>query len=163
LFALRWKHVDEGTRCLTIAEAVYREYFDTPKTEKSKRLLPLSAASLALLREWKRVSTKTSGEDLIFGTRMGNVQSPNNILRRYVFPACAKLGLQNATWLTFRRTYASWSHNRVVPDKVTAELMGHSRVYTTLNVYTQVMTDSLRKGRIRLAKNCSQLVRSLRK
>lgn len=160
LFALRWKHVDEMNRCLTIAEAVYREHFDTPKTDKSRRLLPLSVASLELLKRWKRVSKKTGCEDLVFGTRMGKVHSPNNILRRYVFPACTILGLPNATWLTFRRTYASWSHDGGVPDKVTAELMGHSRIYTTLNVYTQVMTDSLRKAAEKIGEElfatCSQ-------
>ena len=29
-------------------------------------------------------------------------------------------------------------------DKVVAELTGHSNVYTTLNIYAQVMPDSLR-------------------
>jgi len=34
------------------------------------------------------------------------------MLRRRAFPACATLKLPNATWLTFRRTYASWAHER---------------------------------------------------
>ncbi len=54
------------------------------------------------------------------------------------------LRLPRATWLTFRRTYSSWTHVKGVPQKVIAELMGHSNVYTTLNVYTQVMDGSLR-------------------
>ena len=49
-----------------------------------------------------------------------------------------------ATWLTFRRTHASWSHDKRVPGKVVAKLMGHTHVDVTLNVYTQVMDDSLR-------------------
>jgi integrase len=54
------------------------------------------------------------------------------------------LGLPNATWLTFRRTYSSWSHDKGVPGKVVAQLMGHANVDTTLNVYTQVLDGSLR-------------------
>ena len=49
-----------------------------------------------------------------------------------------------ATWLTFRRTYSSWSHEQGVPGKVVAQLMGHANVDTTLNVYTQVLDGSLR-------------------
>jgi hypothetical protein len=49
---------------------------------------------------------------------------------------------------TFRRTYPSWSHDRGVRDKVVAQLMGHTNVDTTLNVYTQVLDGSLRKGTI---------------
>ncbi|PYQ71900.1 MAG: hypothetical protein DMG01_25010 [Acidobacteria bacterium] len=46
--------------------------------------------------------------------------------------------------MTFRRTYSSWAHEKGVPGKVVATLMGHSKVDTTLNVYTQVLDDSLR-------------------
>src|SRR2546425_2742075 len=70
--------------------------------------------------------------------------SPNNVLRRSIFPACEALELPHATWLTFRRTYSSWSHDKGVPGKVVAQLMGHANVDTTLNVYTQVLDGSLR-------------------
>ena len=55
-------------------------------------------------------------------------------------------GLPRATWLTCRRTYSSWSHDRGVPGKVVAQLMGHANVDTTLNVYTQVLDGSLREA-----------------
>jgi len=48
--------------------------------------------------------------------------------------------------LTFRRTYSSWSHDKGVPGKVTAQLMGHANVDTTLNVYTQVLDGSVREA-----------------
>ena len=67
-----------------------------------------------------------------------------SISRRRVLPACAALNLANATWLTFRRTYSSWAHDKGVPAKVVAQLLGHAKVDTTLNVYTQVLDDSLR-------------------
>jgi integrase len=35
---------------------------------------------------------------------------------------------------TFRRTYSSWSHDKGVPGKVIAQLLGHASVDTTLNV-----------------------------
>ncbi len=33
-----------------------------------------------------------------------------------------------------------------MPQKVIAEVMGHSNAYTTLNIYTQVMDGSLREA-----------------
>jgi hypothetical protein len=48
------------------------------------------------------------------------------------------------SWVAFRRTYSSWSHDKGVPGKVVAQLMGHANVDTTLNVYTQVLDGSLR-------------------
>jgi integrase len=52
--------------------------------------------------------------------------------------------LPRTTWLTFRRTYASWAHNLGMPAKVIAQLMGHAKVDTTLNVYAQVLDGSVR-------------------
>jgi len=144
LLALRWGSLDEDNVCLRVNEAVYDGQFDTPKTKAGERVLPLSVPVLALLQDWKRQSKRVAPTDLVFGTRTGKPASPNNVLRRHIFPACDNLGLSRATWLTFRRTYSSWSHDRGVPDKVTAALMGHSNVYTTLNVYTQVVDDSKR-------------------
>jgi integrase len=85
----------------------------------------------------------------VFSTKAGTPILPNNVLRRFIFPACTRLGLPRATWLTFRRTYSSWSHDRHdrgVPGKVVAQLMGHANVDTTLNVYTQVLDGSLREA-----------------
>jgi integrase len=75
---------------------------------------------------------------------MGTPISPNNVLRRSIFRACKRLGLPRTTWLTFRRTYSSCSHDKGVPGKVVAQLMGHTNVDTTLNVYTQVLDGSVR-------------------
>ena len=41
-------------------------------------------------------------------------------------------------------SYSSWSHDKGVPGKVVAQLMGHANVDTTLNVYTQVLDGSAR-------------------
>ena len=98
-----------------------------------------------MMTTWKRHAKSPEPDDaLAFSTRSGKPISPNNVLRRWMFPACVALKLPNATWLTFRRTYASWSHDHGVPGKVVAQLMGHAKVDTTLNVYTQVLDDSLR-------------------
>ncbi len=119
LFALRWKDIDEHVRLLTVREAVYDGIFDTPKTEAGSRQIPLSGRALQLMVEWKADVKNTE-------------------------PDALRLGLPHATWLTFRRTYSSWSHDKGVPGKVVAQLMGHANVDTTLNVYTQVLDGSVR-------------------
>ena len=144
LFALRWKDIDEHARLLTVREAVYDGTFSTPKTKAGSRQIPLSDTAQRLVVEWKAMVRTTEPEALVFSTRQGKLISPNNVLRRSIFPACEQLGLPHATWLTFRRTYSSWSHDKGVPGKVVAQLMGHSNVDTTLNVYTQVLDGSVR-------------------
>ena len=83
-------------------------------------------------------------ERLVFATRTGKPIAPNNMLRRWIFPACLAQGLPHTTWLTFRRTYSTWAHQNGVPGKIVAQVMGHAKVDTTLNVYTQVLEGSVR-------------------
>jgi len=137
LFALRWKVLTEGQ--MLVQEAVYEGAFDTPKTVAGVRTLPLAEGAAHLLEAWRSKAKRSGPEDLVFATWSGKPISPNNVLRGSVFPACQRLGLLNATWLTFRRTYSSWAHEKGVPGKVVAELMGHAKVDTTLNIYTQVV------------------------
>jgi integrase len=144
LFALRWRDVNESARCLTVREAVYEGTFDTPKTEAGVRQIPLSDTATRLLADWRGRAKDAAPDALMFSTWSGKPISPNNVLRQQVFPACAALGLKRVTWLTLRRTYSSWAHEKGVPGKVVAQLMGHTKVDTTLNVYTQVVDGALR-------------------
>lgn len=112
LFALRWKAVDLVEGHLTVKEAVYEGAFGTPKTEAGVRRVPLSDSAVALLVAWRQRVKRTEPDDLAFATWSGKPISPNNVLRRWIFPVCATLGLPNATWLTFRRTYSSWRTRR---------------------------------------------------
>ena len=108
--------------------------------------MPLSEQVLQLFRDWRIYAKRTESDALVFSTRSGSPLQPNNVLRRQIFPACDALGLRRATWLTFRRTYSSWSHDKGIPSKVIAQLMGHANVDTTLNIYTHVMDGSLREA-----------------
>lgn len=144
VFALRWKSVNLAEGHLTVDEAVYEGAFGTPKTSAGVRRVPLSEATVTLLTEWKDRAKNTQADALVLATWSGKPISPNNVLRRWVFPVCGRLNLPNATWLTFRRTYASWAHDKGVPGKVVAQLMGHTNADVTLNVYTQVLDASLR-------------------
>lgn len=144
LFALRWQDVDEAGRVLKIDQAVYEGAFGTPKTEAGRRPIPLTEASLHVIAAWKPYARSMDPERLVFATRSGKPIEPNNVLRRWVYPACAALGLPNASWLTFRRTFSTWAHERGIPAKVAAQVLGHANVDVTLNVYTQVTDGATR-------------------
>ncbi len=75
-------------------------------------------------------------EDLVFGTRRSRIDNPNNILRRQVFPASDRLEIPHATWLTFRRRWATWADNEHVGARTIADIMGHEKVGTRF-IYTQ--------------------------
>jgi integrase len=159
LFALRWKDFDESAGVLTIERAVYDKVFDSPKTEKSRRLVPLSGSAMTFLLEWRRLSKRTAPNDFIFSGRKGVMRDQARMLRDHIKPACEALELPRATWLTFRRTFSSWGEAQGVGAKIRAELMGHSPELNQ-TVYTKVIPSTLRDavevvGRELLA-NCLQ-------
>lgn len=158
LFALRWRTVNEQVRCLMIREAVYEGKFDKPKTEASVRDIPLADAVIQLMAEWRTRCKRIGPDDLVFSTWSGKSISPNNVLRQQVYPACAALGLPRVSWLTLRRTYSSWAHERGVAGKVIAQLMGHTKVDTTLNVYTQVIDGAARTAADRVGSELFTIV-----
>jgi integrase len=158
LFALRWWDIDEPNRSLQVRAAVYEGVFDDPKTMASLRTIPLPNAALQLLVAWRGRTRRTAAHELIFSTVSGKPISPNNVLRRWVWPACQAAHLQRVTWLTFRRTYSSWAHDKGVPAKVVAQIMGHTKVDTTMNVYTQVLDGAARLAADRVGSELFRVV-----
>jgi integrase len=124
----------------------------------SLRTIPLPDAALRLLEAWKVGTKRTAAHELIFSTVSGKPISPNNVLRRWVWPACEAADLPRATWLTFRRTYSSWAHDKGVPAKVVAQIMGHTKVDTTMNVYTQVLDGAARLAADRVGSELFRIV-----
>src|SRR5688572_27287982 len=86
--------------------------------------------------------------------------SHNNVLRRWVWPACQAAGVERATWLTFRRTDSSWAHAKRVTAKVITPILGHTKVDTTMNVFTQVLDSAARTAADRVGSECSEFFRS---
>jgi integrase len=147
--ALRWQNIDERRAILKITEAFYRGHLGTPKTEASVREVALDSTALRLLREWKAQSKRTAPTDLVFGTRNGQPDSPNNLLHRHVFPACDALKIRRATYLTFRRTFSTLSHYNGASAKDIAETMGHAEVDTQF-IYIQTIDGAKHQAAERL-------------
>jgi integrase len=136
LIAARWKHLDEGVSAIAVMEASYRGHIDTPKTDAGIRTVPLDPYTMNLLAEWRRLSKHTRPEDFIFATRTGQQESPGNILRRHVWPACQDVDFPRPSWNTFRRTFSTLLHKEAIPAKTIAEMMGHTDVDTQF-IYIQ--------------------------
>ncbi len=144
LLAVRWQCLDQTNSQVEVKEASYLGQLGSPKTDAGTRKIDVDPWIFGMLQEWRRQSKRTRPEDFIFGTRTGKLENPNNILRRYVYVACDRLGIPRANWLTFRRTYQSWLHEKGTPARTIADLVGHTNVETQF-IYVQKATDGARK------------------
>ncbi len=143
LFALRWKHLDAGAKTLCITEAIYDEVLDSPKTKDSIRTVPLPEPIVQLLTTWRSHTKFGKAEDFIFAGREGVSGDPKRMLRDHIKPACKSLRIPDATWLTFRRTWATWADGKGITPKMRGELMGNSAEINQ-QVYTKVLPETLR-------------------
>jgi integrase len=115
------------------------------KTRKSKAPVAIPAAILPLLAEWHEYSLKPAENTLIFPSAKGTPMRPENWLRRNVKPAARKLGISEiVNFQVLRRTFATNAQDYGNPKDVQSHLR-HADISTTLNVYTQPVSESVRK------------------
>jgi len=66
-------------------------------------------------------------------------------------PAAAKAGIGKIGWHTFRHTYSTLLHALGTAPAVRKELLRHSDIQTTLNIYTQAVTSAKREAASKVA------------
>ncbi len=75
---------------------------------------------------------------------------PSTIMRHFIQPVATKLDIGNISWHTFRHTYSTLLHANGEDPKVVQELLRHSSIKVTKDVYTQAVTASKRKAQSRV-------------
>jgi integrase len=144
--ALRWSDVDLDAGVLHVRETVQRidgKLSTGPvKTDRSRRTIPLSPAAVALLRrhrvtqleERMRAANQWADTGLVFTTELGSVVDPRNLLR-VVEVAAKRIGLDGVGVHTLRHSSATAWLEAGVHIKQVSDLLGHSSVAITGDVY----------------------------
>jgi integrase len=65
---------------------------------------------------------------------------PSTIMRHSIQPVAKQLGIGNISWHTSRHTYSTLLHANGEDPKVVQELLRHSSIKVTMDVYTQAVT-----------------------
>ena len=154
ILGLRWRDVDFRSGQIRIEQACYRGLLGSPKTKGSRRTLPLPRALVSsLIRIYEHAPT-TGEDDLVFQTRNGTPLNDTNLLHRHLKPAGWEIGMPSLSWHTLRRTHATLLQTAGASLRDTQAQLGHSRMSTTLEVYTLPIPAHLRLA----VENLSQLV-----
>jgi integrase len=75
LLALRWRALDLEIGTLAVRESVYEGKVQRPKTQKSRRTIPLGPHAIASLKAHRDRSTRKSADDLVFRTSPANLSA----------------------------------------------------------------------------------------
>ena len=127
----------------------------TPKTEKSKRFVPMPDDVIEVLKKWKKNQTeeKLASKDYknydnhVFTWEDGRPVRAD-WLSSYFSKLIHKLGYNNITFHKLRHSYATMLLEAGEEMKVIQKNLGHSDLSTTSEIYTHV----LEKMKVRAAK-----------
>ena len=88
--------------------------------------------------------------DWVFASHLNKGKKPywpDMIRMRHILPLAKQLGINKRVgWHTFRRTYASLLKANGEDRKVVQELLRHSNISTTMNLYTQAFSENAREA-----------------
>lgn len=145
---LFWEHVDFEKKTITIKNNLLniREkgvYLDTPKTKKSKRTISLPDICFDLLKKLKAkqelekemFSNNWMDTEFVFKDEYGNYYNPSRLSRQWVLFQ-KKHNLKHIRLHDLRHTCATYLLSHNVPIATVSKKLGHSNIYTTLDVYT---------------------------
>ncbi|WP_406338730.1 tyrosine-type recombinase/integrase [Streptomyces sp. NBC_00649] len=157
IVGLRWQDVDLEKRVIRVRKQRQRvggeAYDDDPKGRRRKQALPLPAICVAPLR-WQRLRQAAVREragagwaesDYVFTTRTGRPIEPRNVYRSFTRVA-ANAGLRVIRLHDARHGTATLLTAAGVAPRVVMEILGHSQIAVTMNVYTHVVQDTQREA-----------------
>jgi integrase len=152
LLALKWEDVDLEEGTLQVRRSLSgsndgHPLFTTPKTVKSRRQVRLTAgATEALKRHRKRqleerlrIAGLWRDHGLVFTTETGTPLDRHNITQRSFKPLLNNAGLPEIRFHDLRHTCATLLLTRGVHPKIVQELLGHSTIAITLDIYSHVL------------------------
>lgn len=149
LLGLRWKDVglEMGRLQVTTSLQWTRDgpLFGEPKTPRSRRQITLTQAAADALRRHRveqaqerlRLDAAWEDNDLVFADEIGRPVSPW-ILIRHFQALLAKADLPKIRFHDLRHTAATLLLGQGVHPKIVSEMLGHSNIGTTLDLYSHV-------------------------
>jgi integrase len=153
--ALRWDRVDLDAGMLKVSATMSRVdrklIITEPKTARSRRTVPMPPAVVAMLRKHRteqkaerlRAGNQWVDSGLVFTTEFGSPVDPRNFLR-VIEDAAQTAGVEGVGVHTLRHSAAVDWLEAGVHIKAVADLLGHSSVAITGDVYGHTSDDTAR-------------------
>ena len=161
LLGLKWDDVDLDQGTLQVrrirSAAKGAPTFTTPKNNKSRsvRLTPQAVQTLRdhrkrQIEERLKYAGLWQETGLVFTSTVGTPLNRHNVFRRSFKPLLRRAGLPDISFHALRHSFATLMLSSREHPKVVQEMLGHSRINTTLDFYSHVLPDMQREAVDRL-------------
>jgi integrase len=146
IVGLQWGDFDWENHTVLIQRGVVNGRAGETKTEYSQRPLPLDPAIKEAILRWRSQAYYLTETDWVFAADSGKPRSQTTILKKKLKPAAERAGIGKIGWHTFRHTYSTLLRASGADIKVQQELLRHADIQTTMNIYTQAVSDAKREA-----------------
>ena len=150
LFALKWTDVDFIHGTMNVTRSITYGVVGRGKTESSQAPVRIHKVVADLLARWKQNRSYHAPDDWVFASEHYRGRKSywgQVILRQFIRPKAQELGIEKRFgWHTFRYTYSTLLRSVGTEFKVMQELMRHSSLRSTMDVYTQAVTSQARSS-----------------
>lgn len=154
LVGLKWEDVDFDNAKIHVRRSLVDQTEGQPKTEASKRPIPMEPALAFALSQWKGQTSFSNPGDWMFASpfTLGRTPYwPGMVLDNAIKPAVIAAGISKRVgWHTFRRTIATLLLSSGADIKVTQELLRHASPIMTLGTYAQAISNDKREAQSRI-------------
>lgn len=144
IMGLQWGDIDWENRTVMVRRSVVHGRVGATKTEASLRPLPVDVLLMTPLKELRNRSLHARQEDWVFANAAGRPRWQESILHRQLKPAAVRASVGKIGWHTFRHTYSTMLRSVGTDIKVQQELLRHSTIQSTMNIYTQAVSEQKR-------------------
>ncbi len=151
LLSLHWQDINFERGTLQVRRSVSRvrgqgyKVFE-PKTPRGRRMLTLPLFVLDMLKQHRVIQEEVmqkagiqwQDHDLVFCNQYGSFLRPDRVRKQFQ-KLLAEAGLPYMRVHDLRHSAATLLISMGVPVKVVQEILGHSNISTTLNIYSHVL------------------------
>ncbi len=141
LLGLKWQDIDLDTATLRVRRTVFNGVVSAPKTARGNRSVRMTRKAVHTLKDHPMTS------EWVFSSRVGTPISCQNLTNRSWKPLLKKAGLPQSTrFHDLRHTCATLLLTKGVHPKIVQEMLGHSSITITLDLYSHVLPDMQEKA-----------------
>jgi len=155
ILGLQWRNLDLENGTLQVHATLQQGgTLGEPKTAKARRQIDLPIVAIEPLRRHRIRQMKERIEagplwgesDFVFTNAVGRHIDPDNLRHRSFGPLLQRAALPNIRFHDLRHTAATVLMSLGTHPKVVQELLGHSQIAVTMDIYSHVLPTMQRKA-----------------